>query len=84
MYGCIATNVACPPGAVPGRTRGGAVSRSFTLRYTPAAPRRHTWLVLVGSECRELWVESTCFPDESAVRRQYRIPAGTEVLIGRP
>lgn len=60
------------------------MSRPFTYRHTPTSLRRYTWLVLVGSECRELYVESMCFPDEQAVRRQHKIPRGVELLIGRP
>lgn len=59
-------------------------TRSFTYRHTPASAHRFTWLVLVGRECRELYVESACFPDEQAVRRQYKIPRGVDILIGRP
>jgi hypothetical protein len=56
---------------------------TFSPRFNtnPVAP--YTWLVLVGNDCKEHWVQMQ-IPDESFIRRQLRIPAGVEILVGRP
>ncbi|MNR28660.1 hypothetical protein D3C85_1459930 [compost metagenome] len=60
------------------------VSRPFTYRSTPACVQPHTWLVLVGQECKEHWVDGVNMPSEESVRRQLRIGRSEDILIGRP
>lgn len=68
------------PGALAWRC---PVSRS-TYRNTPALARRYTWLVLVGSDCQEHWVDSVNMPSEETVRHQLRLGRSVDILIGRP
>lgn len=69
------------PGALAWRC---PVSRSSVYRNTPALARPHTWLVLVGTECKEHWVDSVNMPSEENVRRELRIGRSVDILIGRP
>jgi len=57
--------------------------RPFVRRMTPAQSTHPEWFVLIGADCaREEWV-TWPIPDESYVRRVFRIPPDTPVLIGR-
>lgn len=60
------------------------MSRSSAYRNTPALARPHTWLVLVGTECKEHWVDSVNMPNEENVRRELRLGRSVDILIGRP
>lgn len=86
MHGCISTT--------DGPTWDGlrlllvkmehTVAKQFTYRNTPSQARPHTWLVLVGPECREHWVDGVNRPNEEVVRRQLRLGHSVDILIGRP
>lgn len=60
---------------------GPTVAR-FTRRTTPSLAEHPEWLVLVGDDCREYWVQM-CIPDEEAIRRRLHIRDDVPVLIGR-
>jgi hypothetical protein len=60
------------------------VAKQFTYRNTSSCARPHTWLVLVGQECKEHWVDGVNVPNEETVRRQLRIGRSVDILIGRP
>jgi hypothetical protein len=55
----------------------------FTPRCSTTPVTPYVWLVLVGDDCKEHWVQMQ-IPDEDFIRRQLRIPPGVEILVGRP
>jgi hypothetical protein len=59
------------------------VATSFTRRNPNPRPRRFLWLVLVGNQCVEYWLELAT-PSEELVRQLLGIPEDVPIEIGRP
>ena len=54
-----------------------------TRRCYAPRPEAFTWLVLVGPELNEVYIE-TAIPDEDYIRRRLGVPTSIPILVGRP